>query len=101
MYQIIDALSIVHFIYYLVYGLYFKNKYLLAFLLGLLWEIFEYVISTNNYTKELLIKYWPIPQKYWEEKNIFNKVFDLMFNMLGYHLGNISTIKKIKQKLKT
>jgi hypothetical protein len=93
MYQIIDIYSIFPFITDFIFGLYFKNKYVLAFILGILWELFEYYIAHNSYTREMLIKYWPIPQKYWEEKNIFNKVFDLLFNMLGYHLGNISNKK--------
>ena len=39
-------------------------------------------------TKKLLIKYWPIPKRLWEEKNILNRVFDLLFNMIGYYFGN-------------
>ena len=97
MYQVLDIYSIFHFIYYFIYGLYFKNKYVLAFILGILWEIFEYILANINYTKELLIKYFPVPQKYWAEKNIFNKVFDLIFNMIGYHLGNISKFKLFKK----
>ena len=97
MYQFVDPLTITHFAYYFIYGLYFKNKYLLAFILGVLWELFEYGLATNNYTKEYLIKNWPVPYKYWAEKNIFNKVFDLIFNMLGYHLGNKSKFKLFKK----
>ena len=93
MYQIIDIYSIFPFITDFIFGLYFKNKYVLAFILGILWELFEYGLAQNNNTKEFLIKYWPVPYKYWAEKNIFNKVFDLIFNMLGYHLGNISNKK--------
>ena len=56
MYQILDIYSIFHLIYYFIYGLYFKNKYVLIFILGILWEIFEYVLANINYTKEYLIK---------------------------------------------
>ena len=97
MYQVIDILSICHFIYYFIFGLFVKNKYITTFLLGLLWKIFEFFLANNNCTKEYLIKNWPVPYKYWAEKNIFNKVFDLLFNMLGYHLGNKSKIKLFKK----
>jgi len=97
MYQILDIYSIFHLIYYFIYGFYFKIKYVLIFILGILWEIFEYVLANINYTKEYLIKNWQISYKYWADKNIFNKVFDLIFNMLGYHLGNISKFKLFKK----
>ena len=97
MYQIIDLLTITHFVYYFIFGLFVKKKYVTTFLLGVLWEIFEYFLANNNRTKEYLIKNWPVPYKYWAEKNIFNKVFDLIFNMLGYHLGNKSKFKLFKK----
>ena len=97
MYQIVDFLTITHFVFNFILGLYIKNKYITIFVLGVLWELFEYNIANNNNNiKKLLIKYWPIPEKYWAEKNIFNKVLDVIFNMLGYHLGNISN--KINKK---
>ena len=93
MYQIVDIFTIFHFISYYIYGLYFKNKYVLTFLIGFLWELCEYVFVNTSYTKDLLIKYLPVSEKYWAEKNIFNKVSDLLINMIGYHLGNISKSK--------
>lgn len=83
-----DKLTIVHFLQYFIFGLYIKNKYLLVLLVGILWEIFEYLISNNNFTYNLLKKCWPIEEKYWNEKNIYNKVIDIISNMLGYHFGN-------------
>ena len=72
----------------MIFGLFVKNKYEVALLIGILWEIFEYSITNWDYSRELLKKHWPIPEKYWNEKNIFNKLFDLVFNMFGYYIGN-------------
>ena len=69
-------------------GMVIKNRYGLALMLGILWELFEYIITTHPLTQQLLITYWPIPQKYWEEKNILNRFSDIMFNMAGYFVGN-------------
>ena len=88
--KIFDILSIWHFILYYIVGLYIKNNYVLAFGSGMLWEIFEYIVTKNKYTRKLLIQYWPISQRIWDE-DLFNqnRISDLIFNMLGYHLGNI------------
>ena len=86
--QIIDILSFNHFMIYFLIGLKFKNYYKLIFILSILWEIFEYTISYIDYTREFMIKYWMVDQYYWNEKNIVNKLFDVIFNMLGYFIGN-------------
>ena len=83
----IDILSLVHFIIFFVFGLFVKNKYIFAFLIGVIWEIIEYYVVNNN--RQLLINYWPIPQKYWDETHKLNPPFDLLFNMSGYYLGNL------------
>lgn len=93
--QIIDILSLVHFIQYLVFGLFFKDKYLYVIIASFLWEIFEYYSTRNNTIKNLLIKYWPIPRKYWEEKNILNRFLDIKFNLIGYTIGNMIDIKTV------
>lgn len=92
--KIFDFLSVCHFIIYYVIGRYIKNNYQLAFVLGILWEIFEYFITKNKFTRNLLIKYWFIPKSIWDEDAFnINRVSDIIFNMLGYHYGNISTYK--------
>ena len=84
-----DILSIIHFLIYLILGIFVKNNYYLAFGLGILWEIFEYSITKCQDTRELLIKYWIVPQKIWDEDLInLNRLTDLIFNMLGYYVGN-------------
>ena len=86
--DIVDPLSLGHFGIYMLLGMVIKNRYGLALMLGILWELFEYIVTTHPLTQQLLITYWPIPQKYWEEKNILNRFSDIMFNMAGYFVGN-------------
>jgi hypothetical protein len=92
--QIIDPLSIIHFLQYFIFGIFFKNKFILVIISSFAWEIFEYYFIRNKIIKNFLIKYWPIPQKYWEEKNIINRIFDIKFNLLGYFIGNKINYKK-------
>ena len=82
----IDFLSGVHIINNIIIGAYLKNKYLLVFLLGVLWEILEYAIVKNQYLIKIILKYYPVKIEKWEDTN--NKFFDLVFNMIGYYIGN-------------
>ena len=66
----IDFLSLIHFLNFFIFGLFYKKKYNYS--------------KTRYYIK----KYWPIPQKYWDERHTLNPVLDIFFNMLGYYLGN-------------
>tara|TARA_B100001094_G_C17837671_1_gene626338 strand:- start:9 stop:296 length:288 start_codon:yes stop_codon:yes gene_type:complete len=86
--QVIDKLSITHFSIYFVIGLFMKNQYIFILFVGIMWEIFEYNIIQNEMIYNLLDKYWIIPKKYWEEKNKYNRYFDILFNILGYMIGN-------------
>ena len=38
----LDFLSIIHFLIYFFIGLYWKGHYEIIFIIGVLWEIFEY-----------------------------------------------------------
>ena len=82
----IDILTLSHFINYFIAGLYFKDRYCLVLVIGVLWEVLEYYIVHNSYTRKLILKYWPIPIRKWEDK--WNKLFDLISNMIGYYVGN-------------
>jgi len=86
--MIIDILSLVHFFQYFCIALYIPNDYKFAIKLSLIWEVFEYTMTSNPTIDKLLVQYWPIPKKYWEEKNIYNRLFDIIFNMLGYYIGS-------------
>ena len=99
-----DILSIWHFIFFFVLAYFIKDNFLLITIIGVSWEIFEYYITNIPLTRDLLIKWWPIPIKYWEEKiittktgfinpwfieNIPLRIEDLIFNTLGYTSGLI------------
>ena len=85
-----DFLSVVHMCIFYLIGLFFKNAYLFAFLLGIGWELLEYTITSTPFTRRLLIKHWPVPRSIWDEElfNI-NRLTDLVFNMIGYGLAQL------------
>ena len=83
----LDALSLVHFSSFFVMGLLVKNHFLVALLLGIVWEFVEHAIVHFGPTRALLLRYWPIPPRHWDEK-IENKIVDIFVNMCGYALGN-------------
>ena len=84
----IDPLLISHFMTFFFLGVFWKNKYQGAMFLGILWEIIEYIMANNKFTRKILLTYWIIPEQYWNE-TIDNKFMDLFINMLGYHIGNL------------
>lgn len=92
-----DVMSLCHFFIYFLLGSVIKHNYLLAFVLSILWELFEYFIVKNNFSKNLLRKYWPIPEKYWNETNIYNPISDIIINIFGYYIGSKILTVKIKK----
>ena len=86
--HLFDILSLGHFILYFFFRVFIKNKYKGVLLLGVLWELFEYIISNNDYIKNIIIENWMIPERYWND-TFQHKIFDIIFNMLGYHFGNL------------
>ena len=84
-----DLLSVGHFIFFFIIGKICKNQYQFAFILGILWELFEYTITSNPCTRKLLAKYHFVPQSIWDE-DLFNqnRVYDMIFNMLGYYISS-------------
>jgi hypothetical protein len=88
MYQAIDKLTLIHFIIYFVIG-YFIDFIDINFviIMSITWEIFEEILANNETTRKLLIKYWPIPEIYWNEKNIMNKIIDILVNVFGFYVG--------------
>ena len=89
--KIFDINTIIHFFINYILGLYIKKSYVFVFILGIVWEIVEYIITKHPITRKLLIKYWYLPKSMWDE-DLWNKnrISDLVFNMLGYHFGNIT-----------
>ena len=88
----IDILSLSHLITWVVIGYFLPNYYLYALLVGILWELFEYMIVKVDVLYNLTKKYWFVPEKYWNEK-IYNKILDLIINMIGYYIGSHLLLK--------
>ena len=88
----IDPLLIAHFFTFFSLGVFWKNQYLGALFFGILWEIVEYIMANNDFTRKILLNYWIIPEQYWNE-TIDNQLMDLFVNMIGYHIGNIILFK--------
>jgi len=83
----IDIMSINHFLIYFILGLFYKKQYKIILILSVLCELFEYIISHIDFTKKILIKYWFVPEKYWNEP-CSNKIYDIIINIIGYSIGN-------------
>ena len=88
----IDIFTLNHIILWIIIGYIYPNKYYLALFLGILWELFERFIIYNKPLYFFVKKYWPVPEKYWNEINK-NSFIDIFVNMIGYYIG--SNIYKI------
>jgi len=85
--QLLDTASIAHVFKFMILGLFFPNNYVGAFILGIVWELFEECITRKEFTRDLLIQYFKDFQDLWSETKR-NKLMDLALNMGGYYLGN-------------
>ncbi len=66
----INLWSITHFLLFVVFGLYYKHKYLQLFIVSIIYELFEiYNLGINH------------------ESNM-NMIMDILFNMSGYYIGS-------------
>ena len=84
----IDILSVTHFMTFFLLGVYWKNKYKAALLIGILWEIIEYLMITNEPTRSFILDNWFVPEKYIHDTPE-NSTADIIINMIGYHIGNL------------
>ena len=75
------------FLIHLCLGYFFKHKYMIALLLGILWELFEKMLVSNLYTRYLLKEYWFIPIEYIDD-TFDHSVTDIIINMIGYTIGS-------------
>ena len=87
-YKVIDEMSLVHIISFIIIGLIIKNNYKVALLISISWETIEFIIVNSKMGRKLLRKYWPISEKYWNEKLLSNKFMDIVFDMIGYTIGS-------------
>lgn len=84
----VDLHSIVHFVNFFILGYFIRDRYTLAFIIGIVWEIFEYYVTRHQGISQLIKKHWVIDKKYWDESHPLNPVYDILFNMCGYYAGN-------------
>ena len=83
----LDLMSISHFLLWFIIGLLFPNHYVLALILGIIWELLEVIFVEQKHIYNFLKKYWLLPERYWNEKKT-NKGMDLILNMSGYFVGS-------------
>lgn len=87
---IMDYWSISHFMTFAIVGFFYPNKIIEFLILGIMWECLEDYLAANSNTQLVnCIKYkksfWcnGIQDDYW-----YGKWDDIIFNFLGYLLGN-------------
>ncbi len=85
--QMLDISSVAHVFKYIVVGILFPNNYIGALALGIAWELFEECITKKEFSRDLLVKHFNSYKDLWDESKR-NKLLDLVFNMIGYYLGN-------------
>jgi hypothetical protein len=86
--QTFDINHFNHLFLYIIFGIIFFKKYLLAFIISILWAYFEILIIRIKPLYNLTKKYWIVPEKYWNETHI-NKLIDIIINMIGFFIGSL------------
>lgn len=84
--QPLDLASILHVVNFAIIGYAIPDQYLLAISLGILWEVFETLVTNHPTVRSYLRRYVPDYSHLWDETRE-NKHWDLVFNLLGYTLG--------------
>jgi hypothetical protein len=74
----INIHSISHLLFYMIFGYFFPNKWIIAIIMSFTWEIYEFILNIyiNSYSS------------YGTEK-LINRIADIIINLLGYYLGNL------------
>jgi len=74
----ISMWQISHFLLFMFFGFKCKDQYIFYIMIGILWEIFEYIYGyiNNNIV-------------YWTSGGIKGQLMDIIMNILGYIIGNI------------
>ena len=82
-----DFASLLHLFNNIILGIIMKNNYIIAFILGILWEIFEKLFVKNYMTKLNKHKFIKKYEYLWNE-TLLNQFVDIIINMIGYYIGN-------------
>jgi hypothetical protein len=85
--QPVDIASLLHLVNFMIFGYLIRDQYLLAFGVGVVWELLERWITNHPTIRTYLIHYLPELSHLWDETTQ-NKQYDLLINMIGYYLGN-------------
>jgi len=91
----IDMNHLNHLTIWIIFGLIIPNKYLVAIILSLLWEVFELSLVRIGPLYEFTKNYWPIDEKFWNE-TFPNKLIDFFINLFGYFVGSLIRTYYIK-----
>ncbi len=92
----LDLMSSFHFMTYVIFGLCFPYQWKPALLLMVCWEVFEILIVKVPALKQIVLTYWFVPERYWNERWI-NKGTDMIFNIAGFIVGSYIS-QKISSK---
>lgn len=90
----IDGWSITHLLFFLFIGYLYPNTFLLSFLFGIIWELFETYIGIYEPS---IFKNWgfcesknkKIKKKWW-----YGKISDPIINSIGFFIGSYLLINK-------
>jgi len=91
----IDFMTIIHFLIWFVFGTLIPNKYTIALILSVAWELFERFVVIYKPLYNFVKSNWFVPETYWNE-NPINSMIDIFVNMIGYLVGsNIQNLKMV------
>lgn len=80
--QIFNGWALSHLILYTILGYYYPDEYLFIFIVGLLWEIYEFSYSYLDICKYIYRKLLKTDKMY-----IVGNIYDPLINITGYLLG--------------
>lgn len=80
--QIFNGWALSHLVLYTILGYYYPNEYLFVFIVGLLWEIYEFSYSYLNICKYIYRTLLKTDKMY-----IVGNIYDPLINMVGYLFG--------------
>jgi len=83
----IDIFQLVHLIEWIFFGFLFPNKYPIAFIVMLMWELGELIISNNETLYKFFKKHWTLTSSKYYNETYTNKLLDMIMNIIGYYIG--------------
>jgi len=94
----VDQFTFVNFGIFFSFGKFYKNlSYNQIVLIAIGIQILKHVLISMNETKNLLVEYWPVPQKYWGE-SILNRIVDVVVMIVAYQYGKTGNFDHLLPK---